>query len=165
MSHRLFFKNFLFTILIPGTFAVYLPMMIAGGIGARGRGVGLFWLIGFVLLAAGSLIYLVCLVEFATRGRGTPAPIDPPHQLVRTGLYQFVRNPMYLGVLCVVFGWAALTRSLVLLLYGLALWSAFHLFVTLYEEPTLRRMFGDGYTDYCRRVGRWIPRRTTGATS
>lgn len=163
MNPVLVFKSVLFTILIPGTFAVYLPMMIAGGIGARGRGVGLLWLIGLLLLALGSLIYLGCLVEFAARGRGTPAPIDPPQRLVISGLYKYVRNPMYLGVLSVVFGWTALTGSPVLLAYGAVLWLMFHLFVTLYEEPTLLRQFGEQYRDYCRHVGRWIP-RTTGAS-
>lgn len=159
MNPILIFKNFLFTILVPGTFGVYVPMMIAGRIGAQARGVGLFWLLGFALLAVGSLIYLVCLVEFATRGRGTPAPIDPPRVLIVTGLYRHVRNPMYLGVLCVVFGWAALTRSLALVLYAFVLWGAFQLFITLYEEPTLRRLFGDAYRQYCAQVGRWLPRR------
>ncbi|HEX9896019.1 MAG TPA: isoprenylcysteine carboxylmethyltransferase family protein [Gemmatimonadales bacterium] len=157
MSPLLLFKNLLFTVLVPGTFGVYLPMVIAGRTGARAAGVGPFWLLGLVLLATGSLIYMVCIVEFATRGRGTPAPIDPPRTLVVTGLYRYVRNPMYLGVLSVVLGWAALTRSPALLLYAAALWTMFQLVIILYEEPTLRRLFGEAYQRYCHQVGRWIP--------
>lgn len=159
MSPFLLFKNLLFTVLVPGTFAVYLPMVIAGRTEARATGVGPLWLIGTGLLLVGTLIYMVCVLEFAARGRGTPAPIDPPRALVISGLYRYVRNPMYLGVLCVVLGWTALTASPALLVYSAILWTAFQLFITLYEEPALRRRFGEAYDRYCRDVRRWIPRR------
>jgi hypothetical protein len=96
------FKNLIFTVLIPGTFGVYLPMAIARATGAKAAGAGFFWLAGFGLLMLGALIYLVCVMEFAVRGRGTPAPIDAPKRLVVSGLYHYVRNPMYVGVLAVV---------------------------------------------------------------
>ena len=160
MNALLLFKNLVFTVVIPGTFGVYIPMAIARGTGARATGVGLFWLLGFGLLILGSLIYLICVMEFAVRGRGTPAPIDAPKRLVVSGLYQYVRNPMYLGVLSVVLGWTFLSKSLELLGYFALLALVFHAFIRLYEEPTLKKLFGAEYQRYTEEVGRWLPRRS-----
>ena len=158
MNALLLFKNLVFTIVIPGTFGVYIPMAIARGTGARAGGVGLFWLMGFGLLILGSLIYLICVMEFAVRGRGTPAPIDAPKHLVISGLYQYVRNPMYVGVLAVVLGWTFLSKSLELMGYAALLALCFHAFIRLYEEPALRKQFGIEYETYTATVGRWLPR-------
>ena len=158
MNALLLFKNLVFTVVIPGTFGVYIPMAIARGTGARASGVGLFWLLGFGLLILGSLIYLICVMEFAVRGRGTPAPIDAPQRLVVTGLYQYVRNPMYVGVLSVVLGWTFLSKSIELLGYAALLALCFHAFIRLYEEPALRKLFGAEYEQYTATVGRWLPR-------
>ena len=69
---------------------------------------------------------------------------------------------MYVGVLCVIFGWAALYHSTTIALYGVCVWIGFHLFVLLYEEPHLRRLFGDAYARYCSAVGRWLTIPKTG---
>ena len=162
MNALLLFKNLVFTVVVPGTFGVYIPMAIARGTGARAGGVGLFWLLGFGLLILGSLIYLICVMEFAVRGRGTPLPIDAPRRLVVSGLYQYVRNPMYVGVLSVVLGWTFLSKSLELLGYAALLALVFHAFIRLYEEPTLRKQFGQQYVDYMAAVRRWVPRLSVG---
>jgi protein-S-isoprenylcysteine O-methyltransferase Ste14 len=108
----------------------------------------------------GFAVALRCVWDFGWTGHGTPAPIAPPQKLVVVGFYRYVRNPMYVGFfagwagLWVVFGranWPALTVAL-LVVAGVAL------FVQLYEEPTLRRMFGAEYEEYCRNVRRWLPR-------
>ena len=114
--------------------------------------------LGLTALVAGTAIYLHCAWEFAYRGFGTPAPMDPPKVLVSRGLNRFVRNPMYLGVLTIVLGEAALSRSRQLLIYAACLALSFHLFVVLYEEPALKRQFGETYDQYQRIVPRWIPR-------
>lgn len=158
MTGLLLFKNLLFTVLVPGTVGVYVPLVIARATDGHARG-GLTWLLGLALLAAGALIYMICVLAFAGRGRGTPAPIDPPRRLVVTGLYRFVRNPMYIGVLSVILGWASLTRSSWLLAYALLVALGFHAFITLYEEPALRRRFGADYERYCVAVRRWRPGR------
>jgi protein-S-isoprenylcysteine O-methyltransferase Ste14 len=154
----LFLKNLLFTVLVPGTVGVYLPLAIASdGSPAPGG-----WLVfGVALLGLGSSIYLWCLWDFASFGRGTPAPIDAPKRLVVRGLYRCSRNPMYVGVLSAILGWAALFRSPSILLYALFVGSCFHLFVRFYEEPHLHATFGSDYEDYCARVARWVPRRLT----
>ncbi|MGB7847928.1 MAG: isoprenylcysteine carboxylmethyltransferase family protein [Candidatus Acidiferrum sp.] len=108
----------------------------------------------------GFAVALRCVWDFGRTGHGTPAPIAPPRKLVVVGFYRYVRNPMYVGFflgwagLWVVFGHAnlaALAAALTVVL-GVAL------FVQLYEEPTLRRMFGAEYEEYCRNVRRWVPR-------
>lgn len=151
----LFLKNLAFTILVPGSVAIFVPLYVFPHAPAElsARGVG-----GAMLLLAGASIYGWCLWDFATAGGGTPAPVDPPRKLVVRGLYRYTRNPMYLGVLGVVAGWAALFGSPALAIYGLGMAACFHLFVVLYEEPHLRRTFGSEYEQYCSGVGRWLPR-------
>jgi len=92
-------------------------------------------------------------------GRGTLAPVDPPTRLVVRGPYRYVRNPMYLGVLCILTGEAWLFASSALLIYAAAVLACFYSFVVLYEEPALRRKFGESYEQYARTVHRWWPRR------
>lgn len=96
--------------------------------------------------------------RFAIQGLGTPAPVLPTKHLVVTGLYRYVRNPMYVGVAATIFGQGLVFGNVRVLEYGLLVWLAFHLFVLGYEEPTLRRSFGDEYAEFCRNVPRWIPR-------
>ena len=110
------------------------------------------------LFTFGAAALLWCVWDFASFGRGTPAPIDPPKKLVVRGLYRIVRNPMYVGGLLVLLGWLALYQTLALGLYALAVALGFHLWTVFYEEPHLRRVFGAQYDGYCARVGRWLPR-------
>lgn len=152
----LFFKNLLFTLVIPGTVAVYVPLRLAP---PGWPAFGMVQLLATLLLAVGGAIYLWCVWDFATFGRGTPAPIDAPKRLVVRGLYRHVRNPMYVAVLTVVTGWTVYFTSPRLLGYEAMLFLLFNSFVSVYEEPTLRRLFGDEYERYCARVGRWLPRR------
>ena len=108
----------------------------------------------------GFAVALRCVWDFGWTGRGTPAPIAPPQRLVVVGFYRYVRNPMYVGFaagwigLWVVFGHANLEAILAVAAVALCV----HLFVMLYEEPTLRSKFGDDYREYCRNVPRWLPR-------
>ena len=147
-------KNLLFTVVVPGTVAVYVPLWIAGD---RTLAPISGQVAGGLLLLLGVAIYAWCVWDFATFGRGTPAPVDAPKRLVVRGLYRYSRNPMYVGVLCVIAGWALLFLAPGVVLYGAAVASAFHAFVVLYEEPRLAREFGEDYAAYRARVGRWLP--------
>ncbi len=151
----LLLKNLVFTLLVPGTVAGYLPWWIARD---RPLASGAALAAGIALLALGGAIYAWCVWDFATFGRGTPAPIDAPRRLVVRGLYRYTRNPMYVGVFTVVLGQAALFRSMGLLVYAVAVAMCFHLFVTAYEEPHLADEFGSAYETYRSRVPRWLPR-------
>ncbi len=116
--------------------------------------------IGAVPSVLGFSVALRCIWDFGRTGRGTPAPFAPPQRLVVVGFYRYVRNPMYVGFflgwtgLWIVFGQAS--RGVLLIL--VAATAAVVLFVKFYEEPTLRKMFGSDYEEYCRNVPRWIPR-------
>jgi protein-S-isoprenylcysteine O-methyltransferase Ste14 len=149
-------QTLLFTILVPGSFLGGIPYLLLGGVPRPGRGL-LAWF-GVLGLVMGLGIYFRCAWEFAVRGLGTPAPIAPTKFLVVTALHGYVRNPMYIGVLLVVVGEAALFRAALLLAYGALAGLLIQLFVVFYEEPTLHRQFGESYDEYRRAVPRWIPR-------
>jgi protein-S-isoprenylcysteine O-methyltransferase Ste14 len=108
-----------------------------------------------ILVAVGTVIALWCMFTFVFIGKGTPAPFDPPRKLVVRGPYRFVRNPMYIGAGTTLAGAALYYESLSILIYYGLFFLITHLFVVLYEEPTLRRTFGDDYEAHCGRVNRW----------
>ena len=151
----LLLKNLLFTLVVPGTVAVYVPLLIAQG---RSPASGVVFPLAVVLVSLGASAYAWSVWEFATFGRGTPAPIDAPKKLVVRGLYRYTRNPMYIGALTVILGWAVFFRATASLLYAIVMAIIFHLFIVLYEERHLRQEFGREYDDYRSRVGRWLPR-------
>lgn len=154
----LYAKMALFTVAGPCTVALLIPylMLRARPGGIRAPAEALQWL-GLVPVTAGAALLLSCIWLFAAVGRGTPAPFDPPKTFVAVGPYRYVRNPMYVGVLLMLVGEAAVFGAPELLEYALVVWLATHVFVLLYEEPTLRRKFGSSYAEYVGRVPRWIP--------
>jgi protein-S-isoprenylcysteine O-methyltransferase Ste14 len=151
--------SFFFLLLAPGTVAGLVPWWISRW-QMRGTfpGSAVFRVTGVALIAAGTPVLLDSFARFALQGRGTPAPVLPTRHLVVSGLYRYVRNPMYVGVLAVIFGQSLLFADLRVLVYGLVVWLCFHSFVVSYEEPTLRRGFGAEYEAFCVKVPRWIPR-------
>jgi len=155
---ELFFKSVLFAILLPGTVTVFVPSLII----SKGHLV-IHWtswrVLALVPLIFGVSILLHCVWDFAVSGGGTLAPVDPPKELVVRGPYRYVRNPMYVGVLLILFSEACLFNSRALFLYALGAFVVVHAFVLLYEEPHLRRKFGEAYASYCKKVDRWLPRK------
>src|SRR5262252_3325844 len=121
-------------------------------------GVELTRFVGAALILAGVAGLVDSFARFALQGLGTPAPIAPPQHLVVTGLYRYVRNPMYVAVVSLIFGQGLLFGSVGVLEYGMVVWLGFHIFVLAYEEPTLRAKFGDEYKEFCANVRRWLPR-------
>jgi protein-S-isoprenylcysteine O-methyltransferase Ste14 len=115
---------------------------------------------GVALTIAGVPGVLDSFTRFALEGLGTPAPIAPPRNLVVSGLYRYVRNPIYVAVVAVILGQGVLFADLRLLEYGALLWLFFHIAVVVFEEPTLRESFGAEYESYCAEVPRWLPRLT-----
>ena len=157
MRITLLLRSIFFVILIPGTVAGYVPLRIAraGGAVWRAPAATLSNLAPALLLAAGVAVLLTSVWEFFAAGRGTLAPVDPPKELVVSGLYRFTRNPMYNGVLAIVLAQAWLFRNAALIAYSGALIVIFTLFVRFHEEPWLERTFGDSYRAYRRAVPRW----------
>lgn len=113
---------------------------------------------GIALILAGSAVVINAFVRFVVNGLGTPAPVAPPEHLVVTGLYRHVRNPMYVGVLAVIIGEALLLGRWKLLVYAAIAFACMYTFVRGYEEPQLRRQFGQEYETYRAAVPGWWPR-------
>jgi len=153
---RLVMHALLFTAVAPGAAVAVAPALIVWV--TDGRPGGAPWLTaGAVVLAAGSALFVWCVLDFVARGRGTPDPARPPERLVVRGPFRWMRNPMYAGVLTIIVGEALLFASPWLLAWCVALFLAFHLRVLAYEEPTLARTFGEEWEAYRRAVPRWWP--------
>jgi len=148
-----------FVLLVPVSVVVLGPWLLTGWhlapplLGWRATR----WL-GGALLVLALPVFVAFNLRFVVEGRGTPAPIAPTERLVVGGPFRWVRNPGYLSVVALLVGQALVFGSVVLLVYAAVLALGFHLFVVLYEEPTLRRQFGAEYETYCRTVRRWVPR-------
>jgi protein-S-isoprenylcysteine O-methyltransferase Ste14 len=153
---KLILKNLLFSVFVPGSAAVYVPLLLIGGLPPRP---GWARLLSAPFFAIAFSIYLWAVWSFAVRGRGTPLPVDAPTRLVVQGPYLYTRNPMYLAVMSALLGWFVAYRTPALLLYGIGVGAAFAGFVIWYEEPHLRQIFGDEYDRYRSTVPRWLPRR------
>jgi protein-S-isoprenylcysteine O-methyltransferase Ste14 len=148
----------IFLVIAPGIVAGYVPWRICRWhVEAPLLGTSSLRVVGVLLIAAGLPVLLDSFTRFALNGLGTPAPILPTRHLVVTGLYRYVRNPMYIAVVSLILGQGLFFGSVLVLEYGIAVWVAFYLFVLIYEEPTLRKSYGPEYEEFCANVPRWIP--------
>lgn len=153
-----FVRAITYAALFIGLVLIYVPAQILSRAGiVRPEMIEFPQIAGMIIGGIGGVIALWCVFTFATLGKGTPAPFDPPRRLVIWGPYQFVRNPMYIGAGFALIGAALFYTSLSLLGYVGVLFVAVHSFIILYEEPTLQRTFGEEYEEYCRIVRRWLP--------
>ena len=151
-------KTIVFTFIVPGSVTILVPYWLLSLRSVPPLELGLFRYFGSLPILIGAAIYFWCAWDFTFAGRGTPAPIDPPKELVVRGLYRYVRNPMYVGILLILLGEAILFASQSLFTYVVVIVVIFFLVVMIYEEPTLKHKFGESYRRYCRDVPRWIPR-------
>ena len=150
-------KSLLFLILVPGVFiGVIPPLFLFTGPYIE---TGFLSRLALPLWVIGGAVILWCFWDLFSKGHGTPAPMDPPKELIVTGLYNYVRNPMYVGVLAMLLAHFLWFGFWLLLAYAILLFFGFHTFVTLYEEPTLKKKFGKAYKDYLKRVPRWLSGR------
>src|SRR6185295_5589728 len=148
-----------FLVLAPGTVAGLVPWWISRWrLESPTQGWLPLRIAGGLLIAAGLPVLVDSFARFALQGLGTPAPVFPTRHLVITGLYRFVRNPMYVAVVSVIIGQGLLLGNIRVLEYGAVVWLGFHLFVIGYEEPALRAKFGPEYEHFCAAVPRWLPR-------
>jgi len=150
----MFLRALIAFLVLPGLAAIIFPPFLA----AFDPWSKEIFLPGIVLMSFGSFLLTRCVRDFYVSGKGTLTPWDPPKNLVIAGLYQYVRNPMYVGVVILVAGWAVLFESPLLAIYTLILAISFHVRVLKYEEPKLESLFGNDWREYRAAVGRWIPR-------
>lgn len=156
-------RHLLAIAILPFTVAVLVPIWIAYRNGVTltpGHSVisVLLQVIGLVLISLGLILFVASLRRFATDGKGTLAPWDPPSIFVVRGPYQFVRNPMISGVILLLFG-----EAFALLSPPHGIWAVIFMilnliYIPLVEEPQMERRFGESYREYRRHVRRFIPR-------
>lgn len=151
-------RSLIWAAALPGLVAGFVPWYYFGVESSTFDPASVRHLAGGVVMVAGLVLLIACIVEFARRGRGTLSPLDPPRALVVHGLYRYVRNPMYLGVLTIGIGQLFVWPSSGLLIWWVAWFAWVNVFVIAVEEPSLSRQFGAGYAHYTRAVGRWRPR-------
>lgn len=150
-TRGLFLRAVVAVLVLPGVIAFLVPLLVLAPGGAFPPPSP--W--GWPLVGAGTLLLAACIREFYVAGRGTLAPWSPPQDLVTSGPYHWMRNPMYLGVIAILAGWAVGYASRGLVLYALAMPVVFHLRVIWFEEPWLAKSFGPAWEAYRQRVGRW----------
>jgi protein-S-isoprenylcysteine O-methyltransferase Ste14 len=156
-------RHLLSIALLPFTVAVVVPIWIARRyfislhLGGSIAEIAL-QLLGISVLAVGLMLFVASLRRFATEGKGTLAPWDPPRALVLRGPYRFVRNPMISGVIFVLFGEGLLLLSLPHAIWAAAFLLLNLLYIPVFEEPQLEQRFGDAYREYRRHVRRFFPR-------
>ena len=150
----MFFRALIAFLVLPGIAGIILPPLFAAIDPWRNSPI---WQ-GSILMVIGLMLLLWCVRDFYVRGKGTLAPWDPPQNLVVVGLYRYMRNPMYVGVIILVGGWALACGSPLLVLYVAALSAGFHCQVVTNEEPWLRSQFADDWEHYRANVDRWVPR-------
>ena len=156
-----FITTGIFLLVAPGTLAGLIPWWITGWrLPPFQPFYSVVQIAGGLLAAAALGVLVESFARFAWKGLGTPAPVFPTQHLVVSGMYRFVRNPMYVAVTSAILGQALIFASLDLVIYSAIVWVGFHIFVVAYEEPTLRKTFGAEYETFCANVPRWIPRLT-----
>lgn len=157
MRAGLALKTMAFLVVVPGVVAGLIPWMFVLALDTR-LSLGPLRLVGMALVGATAAVYLWCSIDLARYGDGIPAPVDPTRFLVRKGMYQRVRNPMYASAILFFVGLALATERLALFIYAVLFALCYHVAVVRLEEPALRKRFGTSYEEYCAQVPRWIPR-------
>jgi protein-S-isoprenylcysteine O-methyltransferase Ste14 len=153
--------SLLFFVIAPGTIVGLVPWSITDWqLRPAFFGFEELRLAGAALVLLGLILLVESFARFVWKGFGTPAPIAPPTKLVMTGFYRRVRNPIYVGLVTIVFGEALILGDARLVVYAAILWLFFHFWVLVIEEPTLERSFGDEFANFKANVPRWLPRLT-----
>lgn len=151
-------RSLFWAMVAPGTVLVWGPAAILSTADARFHIGDARWA-GLVFIVVGATGLIWCIWEFARSGRGTLSPTDEPRFVVRAGLYRYVRNPMYVSVLTVLAGEVVFFSSPWLIVWA-GVFATWFISMTVYfEEPRLRRRFGESYERCLNEVPRWVPRR------
>jgi protein-S-isoprenylcysteine O-methyltransferase Ste14 len=156
---RALLGTIVFVAILPATVIVLAPYWITGWhLREPFLGTSLTRWLGVAMIVVALPVFVAFLGRFVFEGRGTPAPIAPTQKLVIGGPFRWTRNPGYVAVDAMLIGQGLVLASPAVLVYAALIALAFHVFVLVYEEPTLRDTHGAEYAEYCRRVPRWIPR-------
>lgn len=117
---------------------------------------GAVWLYLGVALIGSSVLFIVVSARLFDKLGTTIKPFEESTALVVTGPFKYSRNPMYLGMVGVLIGLAVvLGTATPVVVIPVFVWLITRRFV-LVEEAALKARFGDDYTEYRNRVGRWL---------
>lgn len=153
----LFARNLFFLILQPGTVVVLIPYFILVKWPILAHNPFIVWrLLALLLFITGLAVLVHCIWLFIRFGKGTLSPFDPTRHLVDQGIYRYTRNPMYLGVLSMLFSESLFFKSIHLFYYTLIIGIIFELFIRIHEEPRMKKHFGPEYSEYQKKVRRWF---------
>ncbi len=145
-------------VLFPGTVTVYIPYRLLIPFSMSDpNSWSLAQIVAVPLLVIGAGILFTSIWSFARVGKGTLAPFDETQRLIVVGLYRYVRNPMYVGVMLILLAESWFFRSSALLSYTGFCFVVANMLIIGYEENRLRHKYGDEFRQYCKHVGRWIP--------
>ncbi len=145
-------------VLFPGIVAVYIPYRLLAPFSFSDPDQwSLTQFAAVLLLSIGAVILFKSIWSFARVGKGTLAPFDETQNLIVVGLYRYVRNPMYIGVITILLAESWFFWSTSLLTYTAFCFVVANILIIGYEENRLRYKYGDGFRHYCEHVGRWIP--------
>jgi protein-S-isoprenylcysteine O-methyltransferase Ste14 len=147
----LFLRALVAFLALPGMVAFVIPLLLVAPRDGRTLAP---W--GLLPLTLGLVVLALTVREFYVAGQGTLAPWSPPKTLVTSGLYRYSRNPMYVGVLLILAGWAIEFRSWPLAIYAQGIALAFHFRVLINEEPFLARTQPQAWARYRAAVPRWL---------
>jgi protein-S-isoprenylcysteine O-methyltransferase Ste14 len=151
--------SLIFLVLQPGVMSGLIPYWLTDGWESNDPPLVLRF-VGVLLLAAGLGFLAQTVIRFAVEGLGTPSPVAPTQNLVVGGVYRYLRNPMYVAVIAVILGQAALLGRPELVVHAAIFWIVVATFVRFYEEPTLSDRYGEQYAAYRKAVRGWWPRLT-----
>ena len=152
------FGTFVFLVIIVPFFLIWIPRRILlSPSHLYNVDIGAFRYLGIVPITFGIVIYVFCSGSFVLVGKGTPIPFTPTKDLIITGFYRFVRNPLYIAGVFVLGGEALFFQSIGIFIYCLVMFGIFNIHVFI-EETLLEEKFGATYEQYRKSVPRWIPR-------
>jgi protein-S-isoprenylcysteine O-methyltransferase Ste14 len=152
-----FISTLAFLFLLLPIFYIYIPYEIISSRFVISFTIGKFRYIGIFFIISGIFIAISCLIDFVIKGRGSPIPFTETENLIVSGFYRFVRNPLYIAGVFVFLGEALLFQSIGIFIYCLIMFAVFNIQVIM-EEAFLKERFGEIYKQYYEAVPRWIPR-------
>ena len=139
-------RNLAMIVLFPGTVVGYIPYRLLDPYSAPElTSLSLPQYSAMLLLAIGAAILFKSIWSFAFVGKGTLAPFDETHKLIVVGLYRYVRNPMYVGVILILLAESWFFWSSDLLSYTGFCFIVANMLVIGYEEDRLRHKYGDEF--------------------
>jgi protein-S-isoprenylcysteine O-methyltransferase Ste14 len=138
---------------------VLLPWIIANSFNLSATDKIILEIVAFALFIISSILGLSSAFAIVKHGDGTPLPTDQTNQLVTSGIYKYVRNPMAIAGMGQGIAVSIFFESIHILIYTILGGFLWHIVVRPIEERNMLNRFGKAYEDYTNTVGLWFPKR------